>query len=258
MKSKFMIVPLFFLALCSFSTIGIDDPIIIRHDQEDAAYVELAKQFKPYMCHLNLPDCEGTIISDEWAITAAHCAIEIKQKLEKGRKHWVIMNDQKVEVLQVLIHPKWQDDQSFDMALVQFKQRPSATKVAKLYTDTNEVGQLTYFVGKGDTGNGQKGITGNDGQLRAATNRVKEVSDRWLAWEFDDPSQPSEALTEYEGISGPGDSGGPAFIVQNEVVYVAGISSFQRNEGIEGVYGVMEYYTRVSSYIEWINKHIGR
>jgi len=242
-----------FLIFCSFNAI-FKPPIVIRHDKPDAEYIKLAEQFKPYLCHLNLPDCEGTIISDTWAITAAHCAIEIKKKLEKGKKHCVIMSDQKIEVQEVIIHPKWEKDESFDMALIRFKQRPAATKIAKLYMDTDELGQVAYFVGKGYTGNGIKGIEKTYGQLRAATNRVKSVSERWLAWEFDDPRKSSDQLTEYEGISGPGDSGGPAFIIRKDGIYTAGISSFQDHDGTEGIYGVTEYYTRISSYIDWIKK----
>lgn len=255
MKSLKMLSLVALLSLCSFETL-LSPTIIIRHDKEDAEYIELARQFKPYLCHLNLPDCEGTIIADEWAITAAHCAIEIQRKLAQGKKHCVIMNDKKVEVQEVIIHPKWEKDQTFDIALIRFQQRPTSTEVAQLYTATDELGQLTFFVGKGDTGTGLSGVKGNDGQLRAATNRVSKVSPRWLGWQFDDPRKPTEALTPYEGISGPGDSGGPAFIVQNDQVYVAGISSFQDHAGIEGIYGVTEYYTRISSYLPWIRASV--
>lgn len=248
------------LSVLLFSTASTLDspPIVIRHDKPDAEYIKLAEQFKPYMCHLNLPDCEGTIIADQWAITAAHCAIEIKKKLEKGKKHCVIMNDKKVEVEKVIIHPEWKDEGFHDMALIKFQERPKATQVAKLYTDADELGQLTYFVGKGYTGNGIEGIEKTYGQLRAATNRVKSVNESWLAWEFDDPRKSSDQLTDYEGISGPGDSGGPAFIIRDDGIYVAGISSFQDHDGVEGIYGVTEYYTRISQYIKWISSQTGK
>ncbi len=250
------IIGIFSILLFSTASTLHTPPIVIRHDKSDAEYIKLAEQFKPYMCHLNLPDCEGTIIAEQWAITAAHCAIEIKKKLEKGKKHCVIMNDKKVEVQEVIIHPKWKDEGYHDMALIKFQERPKATQLAKLYTDGDELGQVTYFVGKGYTGNGIKGIEKTYGQLRAATNRVKSVNEFWLAWEFDDPRKSSNQLTDYEGISGPGDSGGPAFIIRDDEIYVAGISSFQDHDGVEGIYGVTEYYTRVSQYINWIRDQI--
>ncbi len=66
---------------------------------------------------------------------------------------------------------------------------------------------------------------------------------------FDNPGN----ATALEGISGGGDSGGPAFITTDSQLYVAGVSSFQRGDGHqEGTYGVREYYARVSSNVEWI------
>ena len=64
-----------------------------------------------------------------------------------------------------------------------------------------------------------------------------------------------------EGISGPGDSGGPAFIFVAGKGYLAGISSGQSTratKGKEGVYGVREYYVRVSSYVNWISTTIAQ
>jgi secreted trypsin-like serine protease len=58
-----------------------------------------------------------------------------------------------------------------------------------------------------------------------------------------------------EGISGPGDSGGPALIGRNNELYIVGISSNQEGEGHKkGTYGVIEYYTRISSYYNWLVK----
>lgn len=65
-----------------------------------------------------------------------------------------------------------------------------------------------------------------------------------------------------EGISGPGDSGGPAFLEIDGVIFLAGVSSWQDNRaqgGRQGVYGVLEYYARVSSYVGWIDEvRLGR
>lgn len=60
---------------------------------------------------------------------------------------------------------------------------------------------------------------------------------------------------------GPGDSSGPAFIRKGNDYFIAGISSGQSTSatgGREGVYGVTEYYTRVSTYIGWIEETISK
>ena len=233
------------------------DPIITRHDKKGNDFIKLAEQFQKYMCHLNLPDCEGTIIADYWAISAAHCAIEIKNKLKAGEQHFVIISDEEVEVDNVIIHRKWAKNEAYDIALLHFKSKPIDGQSANLYIDADEVNKIVYLVGKGDMGNGIKGVDGNDGKLRAATNKVEEATDYWLKWNFDNPNSPSKYLTEFEGISGPGDSGGPAFILKGDKVYIAGISSAQSTKnsgGVEGLYGVREYYTRVSRNSEWIRR----
>jgi hypothetical protein len=49
-----------------------------------------------------------------------------------------------------------------------------------------------------------------DRRLRAATNRVEKADGPFLQFRFDAPEDPN--VTDLEGISGPGDSGGPAYI----------------------------------------------
>lgn len=59
----------------------------------------------------------------------------------------------------------------------------------------------------------------------------------------------------------PGDSGGPALVQHDGDVFVVGVSSTQSTRatgGREGVYGVTEYYVRVSAYADWIDRTISR
>lgn len=238
------------------------DFMITRHDKDDMEFIKLAERFEKYICHINLPDCEGTLIDDQWAITAAHCAILIKQKFENGRKHFVIVNDVEIEVDKVIMYKEWDEPQEDisslnDIALLHLKTKPLDAMQAKLYSNEDEIDKLIYMVGRGNIGDGIKGVKSSDMKQRAATNRIETATGNWLSWTFDHPDTKTKYLTEYEGISGPGDSGGPAFIVENDTVYLAGISSWQdTKDGPEGLYGVVENYTRVSQYIKWINDEI--
>jgi len=224
--------------------------MLTRHDKDEAEFLKIAKRFEKYMCHLNLPDCEGTIIADQWVLSAAHCAALI------GRKHFVIVNDMEIEVDKVIMYKEWEERQD-DIALVHLKTKPIDAKLAALYVDEDEVDKLIYMVGKGDKGDGLVGVNGNDGKQRGATNRIETATEKWLTWTFDHPDTKTKYLTEYEGISGPGDSGGPAFIIKNDTVYLAGISAWQDTKGgDEGLYGVIENYTRVSQFTQWITKEM--
>lgn len=256
-KNRFLIVSML-LALTGFSFISNNkpDPMIVRHDKDEAEFLKIAERFEKYICHLNLPDCEGTIIADRWAITAAHCAVGITDKFNAGRKHFVIINNVEIEVDKVIMYDDW-EDRPADIALIRLKTKPIDAMQAKLYVDEDEVDKLIYMVGRGDKGDGLVGVNGNDGKQRGATNRIETATETWLTWTFDHPDTQTKYLTEYEGISGPGDSGGPAFIVKNDIVYLAGISSWQDTKGgDEGLYGVVENYARVSQYIKWINNEM--
>ena len=253
------------LVLVSFNNTNSNkyDEIITRHDKDESEFLKLAEKFEKYMCHLNLPDCEGTIIADQWAISAAHCAVLITEKFNAGRKYFVIINNVEVEVDKVIMYKDWDisetDDNStlIDIALLHLKTKPTNALQAKLYVDEDEVDKLIYMVGKGANGNGLVGVNGFDEKQRGVTNRIETATGNWLTWTFDHPDTQTKYLTEYEGISGPGDSGGPAFIIKNDTVYLAGISSWQdTKDGDEGLYGVTENYTRVSQFIQWITKEM--
>ena len=79
------------------------------------------------------------------------------------------------------------------------------------------------------------------------------INDTWLTFEFTAPP----GGTPLEGISGPGDSGGPALIERDGKYLVAGVSS--GNSGGDGEhcrYGTTEYYARVSTSADWIRTTI--
>jgi len=118
-----------------------------------------------------------------------------------------------------------------------------------VYKDADEVGKQVIFVGRGGTGTGLTGPIHEDRQKRGATNTVESVEREWLHFTFHEPA----AATDLEGISGPGDSGGPAFIQKSGKTYVAGLSVWgQPGKNGRGTYGAQEGYTRVSSYSGWI------
>lgn len=228
-------------------------PIIIRHDADDEVHRGLAERF-PSLVHLNLPDGEAVLIRPSWILTAAHVAVEVIPG------HALTVGGVDIEASEVVLHPEWSDGGANDLALVRLERRVEHVEPVGVYRARDEEGTLIYVVGRGDTGTGESGPVGNDGEVRAATNRVDEATEFWLKFRFDDPRDDSTVATELEGISGPGDSGGPAYIEIAGVQYVAGVSSGQSTRatrGREGLYGVTEYYTRVSSYLAWIAEVLG-
>lgn len=223
------------------------------------AYDEIDELLKPSLFQMAQPepkfrtryDGMGMLIAPRWVLSAAHVATELS--LDKP----IEIVGQSYGVESIFLHPQFrnygenQEMAENDIALIQLKQPVENVDPLPLYTQKDELGKTVTFVGRGDFGNGLVGPNSVDGKLRIATNRIEQTDDQWLIFKFDAPPD----CTDLEGISGPGDSGGPALITTDEGWAIAGISSGnddpENNLG-EGRYGTWEYYTRVSFQLDWV------
>jgi hypothetical protein len=233
--------------------------IVIRHDRDDQRYIALAKKFPATVIfHVKNAGNElagtGTLIDARWVLTAGHIVAELNPGdiAEVGGKRY--------EIEQLVQHPLWRgivdwSDVQHDIALVRLRTAVHGIEPARLYTKFDEAGLTLTFVGAGRFGNGLTGPTVDDGKMRAATNRVLRVEGTQLVYRFDAPDDPE--VTLLEGISGDGDSGGPAYLESNGMIYVVGVSSAQDPRPVErklGHYGVLELYPRVSAFAPWIRQ----
>ena len=231
--------------------------IIVRHDVSDEAYIAFAESLPESraVVRYNETDVAGTLIASRWILSAGHVA----ETIDTGQYVYLHTGDS-VEVEAVILHPGWiADGRPEDIALVRLRREVEEITTVPLYTERSEAGEHVVIIGNGAFGTGRDGPRGNDGVMRAATNRVDDATEDYLIWRFDDPAEEESRATTLEGISGPGDSGGPALIKVGDSYHLAGISSGQSTRatnGREGLYGVTEYYSRVSTYIDWIRQHI--
>ncbi|SEB48708.1 Trypsin [Tenacibaculum sp. MAR_2009_124] len=238
------------IIIMSFSLMSL----IVRHDVPDERFITLGKKY-PQICHLS--DGESTLIKENWVVTAAHAAILLNEELKKGETPQVTIDHKQYDVEKIILHPNFHISETFienDIALIRIKGNITNIPFAKLYDKQNGKGKEITIVGSGDFGTGLTGPQNWDKITRAATNRIDEIDGQWIIFNFDNPE--SENTTELEGVSGPGDSGGPAFIDVDNVRYIVGVSSNQQDNGKEGVYGVTEYYARINFYKKWIEKNI--
>jgi len=237
---------IFYLVLLSLPT----KAIVIRHDVDDNSYHANTSDF-PALATFYIDGAHGTLIHPNWIVTAAHATFCIAPNT------LVKVNGITRSIKQLYVHPKYTPGQSHDIALVELYQPVLDVKAAKIYQQKDELGKKIWFIGIGGTGTGLLGETidnaQNNGVLRKAQNTVIAAKGPLIKFDF---NRGVNALP-LEGVSGGGDSGGPAFIKTPDGFEILGISS--RPEGTFskiGVYGIKEVYSRVSFFQSWITKII--
>lgn len=257
-SSSPLVVHPFFVILFSLSNFAPTPvtAIIMRHDKDSKEFERLAIAYSEPLVWIRFQDStgivvsEGTLVGDRWVLTAAHVVKEMKPGAT------VSYAGKPYEVEKVFEHPDWtgEFEALHDIALLRLRTAVADPKPASLFRRDDERGKEIVVVGRGMVGTGLTGPKDDDQVLRAATNQITEVGPKYISFVFDRPD--SELSTPLEGISGPGDSGGPALLMENGRLFVVGVSSAQDDEptqGREGHYGVHEYYTRVSAFAGWID-----
>lgn len=208
------------LALLTFANLALSSSasaIVRRHDVPDGQYVVAASDYSAIVdLYINEPgDCLATLIAPQWLVTAAHCVVPTLQPSTDIRVGANIY-----QVAEVHTHESWNDDTD-DVSLIKLAVVVNDVMPIPWYTAQDEVEKVAWFVGRGDTSTGDIGGGQPDGKTRAATNTVVNADAYWLRFVFNAPSEPG--VTPLEGISGDGDSGGPALIETAGGLRVAGL-----------------------------------
>ncbi len=148
---------------------------------------------------------------------------------------------------------------SNDIALIELASPVTDVKPMPLYRGNEEVGKTAELVGKGATGDGDKGQDPHSAHrtvLRRAFNVIVGADQRYVWYRFDPPP----SALPLEGMTGSGDSGGPLLIGDGSSMQLVGLASWGRYPSdhpfwkkwtpsrpfIEGLYGEIVYAVRIS------------
>ena len=232
------------LLLAPGVAVSAPHPIVLRHDRDVRASLELAEGFPGTLA------CEGvgsgTLIAPTWVLTAGHVA----QGMSPFSPH-VLVDGKRRAVRQVVLHPKGVIDglrpPEVDLALLELAAPLEGIRPVPLDAGAAAVGDAVVVVGHGDHGFGNGRLQPTDGVRRAATNTLESVEAGRVTIDFDAPPEG----TELEGVGGPGDSGGSLYTETSDGWKLVGVSSASTG-GRPGSYGVVDLYVRVADFRDWI------
>lgn len=247
MKNKFLSLILIFLFPISLLG-GTIDP-----NTSDDKYVQYGSKFK-CVGKINCFDGKNmyggsvVVIDPHWVVTAAHV-------VENCHSWTVLVEDKKYNLKKMILHPEYKSEiyGYHDIALGYSEEEIKLDFYPSLYVKNDEVGRLCCISGLGFTGTFSTGLSKHDGKKRAGSNYIDKI-DRGVL--ICSPSRRGQDYTELEFLICSGDSGGGLFIDEK----LAGInSSVVGYDGkSDSTYGDESCHTRVSSYVPWINKTIGK
>jgi|UniRef100_A0AC35FDW6 secreted trypsin-like serine protease len=205
--------------------------------------------------------CSGTIIHENWILTAAHCVNEAEHvTIYYGSVDWKIMKTQKTAALQYFVHPQYgaSGHASNDIALIKLNGTLEfSDKVQPICLDSNVDSPLNEILTQCGMGSDFKKRNGSN------THFSHDILQDAPIQHINSSICGKNGKEEYICVGGvnhaalPGDSGGPLMAIRDERWVQIGVASTYSASNYEGEsisINVKNTYINVSSYCKWIKE----
>lgn len=212
----------------------------------------------------NTPFCGGSYIGKNYVITAAHCVNDFK---DAPLSIQVQFNKQSLfskgiifDVCKIISYNGYNSDNTNnDIAILVLEENPSLFSINRILLPSSNVfyniDRQSFIIGFGKTHNEEQSGILKKGLVKNISKECTLYKDSCITNSMFLAGDIHKNINEADNVDTcQGDSGGALFSLENDKLFLVGVTSWGKGCGLNGYPGI---YTKVFNFKDWIKKNTG-